>query len=257
MRKKALSNFYGLFLILILLFSIFQERANCQERKHNRSRHILDSLVTKVYPSYLYPRNPESGEIVWGLDLNVTIAPREVVRDQIRQLPQLVGTLKIGLPENFGVAIKFAGNYIANQLSLIPSWSYSSGHFSAAIQTMPSLWFGTADFTGFNTFGMGFSNAPGVNLGMHFDDFLLSARVELITNYWQYTKFGSDVVKRTVTEFEGEAITLTIEQDAFGGSRINWGMRLNYTRPDYQLWLAFSDSRQRILTPEFFFGIIL
>ena len=104
---------------------------------------------------------------------------------------------------------------------------------------------------------MGFSNAPGVNLGMHFDDFLLSLRGELITNYWHYTKFGPDIVKRTVTEFKGQAITFTVEQDAFGGSRINWGIRFNYTVPDYQLWLAFSDTRQRILIPEFFFGMIL
>jgi hypothetical protein len=191
------------------------------------------------------------------LDLNVTIAPRQVVRDEVRQLPQLAGIIKIGLPVSFGVAAKLAGNYIANQFSLTPSWSFSSGHFSAAAQTTPSLWFGTADFTGFSTFAMGFSNALGLNLGMHFDDFLLSTRIELITNYWHYTKFGEDVVRRKVTEYEGNAVTFTIEQDAFGDKRINWGMKLNYIKPDYQLWLAFSDTRQRILIPEFFFGMIL
>jgi len=251
------ARFCGLFLTIFLICFLSCETSFSQHPRHIRRHHILDSLTAKVYPSYLYPRNPDAGIIIWGLDLNLTIAPRQVVRDEVRQLPQLVGTMKIGLPAGFGVAAKLAGNYIANQFSLIPSWSYSSGHFSAALMTSPSLWFGYADFTGFSAFGMGFSNAPGLNLGMHFDDFLLSARVEFITNYWHYTKFGTDVVKRTVTEYEGEAVTFVIEQDAFGGSRINWGMRLNYTRPDYQLWLAFSDIRQRILTPEFFFGFVL
>ncbi|MFI5264057.1 MAG: hypothetical protein ACHQM6_06045 [Candidatus Kapaibacterium sp.] len=257
MKKRAPTIFFGVFFIITLLFSFAGKNSYCQRPKRPHHHHILDSLAAIIYPSLTYPRNPGSGEIVWGLDLNVAIAPRQVVRDEVRQLPQLNALLRIGLPAGFGIGIKLAGNYIANQFSLAPSWSYSAGHFSAAIQNSSSLWLGTADFTGFNTLGMGFSNAPGINLGMHFDDFLLSTKVELITNYWHYTKFGPDVVKRTVTEFEGEAFTFSIEQDAFGGSRINWGMKLNYTRPDYQLWLAFSDSRQRILIPEFFFGMIL
>ena len=257
MKKSFLSHRLYFLLLVVLFFLLMSKDSYSQRPKHERRRHILDSLTAIIYPSLTYPRNPESGEIVWGIDLNVAIAPRQVVRDEVRQLPQLAASMRIGLPAGFGVGVKLAGNYIANQFSLIPSWSYSLGHFSAALQTSPSLWFGFADFTGFNTLAMGFSNAPGVNLGMHFDDFLLSTKVEFITNYWHYTKFGTDIVKRTVTEYEGEAVTFSIEQDAFGGIRINWGIRLNFTRPDYQLWLAFSDSRQRILTPEFFFGIIL
>jgi len=258
MEKRTPLIFFLCAIITFIASSSFSQDVNIEPAKSvQRRQHILDSLPAKNYPALSYPDNPASGAIVWGAFLNVTIAPREVVRDQVRQLPQLIGLMRIGLPANFGVAAKLAGNYIANEFSIIPSWYYSYRNFSAAIQTSPALWFGAADFTGFSTFGMGFANAPAVNLGFKFDDFLLSAKVEFITNYWQYIKFGTDVVKRSVTEFEGEAVTLSIEQDAFGGARINWGMRLNYTRPDYQLWLAFSDSRLRTLTPEFFFGMVL
>ncbi len=257
MKKHQLKLFTFFFLTIAFSLSLLNESSQCQHKKHERHHHLFDSLAAVIYPSLQYPRNPESGVIVWGLDLNVTIAPRQVVRDEVRQVPQIEGLMRIGLPVGFGIGINLAGNYIANQLSVTPSWSYSAGHFSAAIQNSTSLWVGTADFTGFSTLGMGFSNAPGINLGMHFDDFLLSVKTEFITNYWHYTKFGTDVVKRSATQFEGEAVTLCIEQDAFGGSRINWGIKFNYTSPDYQLWLAFSDSRQRILIPEFFFGIIL
>lgn len=257
MRKRTAARF-SVILIAAFLFSLHSYDASyAQHKKHVRHHHLIDSVATKIYPSLFFPQNPESGVIAWGLDLNITIAPRQVVRDQIRQIPQLGASMRIGLPENFGIGISLAGNYIANQLSVYPSWSYSFGPFSLAIQNKSSLWLGTADFSGFSTFGMGFSNAPGLILGLRADEFLLSVRTEFITNYWQYTKFGPDVVKRSLTEFEGEAFTFTIEQDAFGGSRINWGVRFNYTRPDYQLWLAFSDTRQRILTPELFFGIIL
>ena len=243
--------------IVLCVIFLLPTDSGAQHKHREHHHHFLDSLAAVVYPSLTYPRNPESGEIVWGLDLTVTIAPRQVVRDEVRQLPQLNGTLRIGLPEKFGVGLKLSGNYIANQLSIFPSWSYSTSHFSAAILNSTSMWLGKADFTGFSALGMGFSNAPGISVGMHFDDFLLSIRTDFITNYWHYTKFGTDVVKRSATQFEGEVFTFAIEQDLFGGRRVNWGMRLNYTSPDYQLWLAFSDSRQRILIPEFFFGIIL
>lgn len=245
-----------LFVIVLFLGQLCQS-SYAQHKKHVRHHHLIDSITAKIYPSLFYPQNPESGIITYGLNLNITIAPRQVVRDEIRQIPQLAFAMRIGLPGNFGVGIRLAGNYIANQLSLYPSWSYSSGPFSIAFQNKFSVWLGTADFSGFSTFGMGFSNAPGVILGLRTDEFLLSVRTEFITNYWQYTKFGSDVAKRHLSEFEGEVFTFAIEQDAFGGSRINWGIRFNYTRPDYQLWLAFSDTRQRILAPELFFGIIL
>jgi hypothetical protein len=255
--KKSTAVIFFIPAIMMFIASASFSQDQSQTKPIQRRQHILDSLPSKSYPALSYPDNPASGLVVWGAFLNVTIAPREVVRDQVRQLPQIVGLMRIGLPIGFGVGAKLAGNYIANEFSLTPSWSYSYRNFSAAIQTSPALWFGFADFTGFSTLGMGFANAPGLNLGLKFDDFLLSAKVEFITNYWQYTKFGTDIVKHTATEFEGEAITLSIEQDAFGGARINWGVRLNYTRPDYQLWLAFSDSRLRTLTPEFFFGIVL
>lgn len=257
MIKRTAAKFFVMLFAIVLFLGLFSQSPYAQHKKHVRHHHFIDSIAAKISQSIFYPQNPESGTITYGLNLNITIAPRQVVRDEIRQIPQLAASMRIGLPANFGVGISLAGNYIANQLSVYPSWSYSSGPFSIAFQNKFSLWLGTADFSGFSTFGMGFSNAPGLILGLRADEFLLSVRTEFITNYWQYTKFGPDVVKRHLTEFEGEAFTFAIEQDAFGGSRINWGIRFNYTRPDYQLWLAFSDTRQRILTPELFFGIIL
>ena len=220
-------------------------------------KHILDQTATKIYPAINYPRNPTAGDLVFGLALDLTIAPRQVVRDEIRQIPQLVGSMRLGLPAGFGVGVRLAGNYIANEFSISPSWSYSFGPFSVAVQDVPSIWLGAADFSGFSAFGMGFTNEPGITAGVQVDDFLLSAGANTIASYWHYTKFGPDVVKRSTYEFEGEAFTLAVEQDAFGNRRINWGVRFNYTRPGYQLWLAFSDTRQRILQPEFFFGMIL
>ncbi len=250
MRKQTIH--FILYAAILMIASL----AHAQTPRQHR-HHILDSIPSTNYPSIYYPRNPTAWEIITALDLNITIAPREVVRDEIRQIPQLAFAMRIGLPEHFGIGVRVAGNYIANQFAIIPSWSYSTGHFSFGFQNTSALWFGAADFTGFSTFAMGFSNAPGISAGMRVEDFLLSAQLEAITNFWHYTKFGSDVVHRQIAEFEGEALTLAVEQDAFGGRRINWGVRFDYTTPGYQLWLAFSDTRHRILTPSFFFGMIL
>lgn len=220
-------------------------------------QHILDSTPVLHFKSIYYPENLHSGEVAVSVGATITIAPRQVVRDEIRQIPQLTATVRVGLPVGFGIGARFAGNYIANQLMIKPSYSYSFNHLSFAIHTSPSLWIGTADFTGFNTVGMGFSNAVGFSMGLHFDDFMLTLSGEAITNYWHYTSFAEGKVNRRVTEFVGNAVTCSVEQDAFNGARINWGIRFNYTRPDYQLWLAFAETRSRVLTPEFFFGIIL
>ena len=107
-------------LIAVLCFCFITLPSYCQEQKASRRAHLLDSLAAIEYPSLAYPRNPESGKIVWGLDLDVTIAPRQVVREEVRQVPQLACIIRIGLPAGFGVGVRLAGNYIANQLSLIP-----------------------------------------------------------------------------------------------------------------------------------------
>jgi hypothetical protein len=259
-------NGYTVILRWMLVLLALELTGNCVSAQISKAfprlavdslHHIIDTLPQPEIPGIFCPRNPEPGETVFALNLNVTIAPRDVVRDEIRQIPELGLAMRLGLPHHFGLGARLNSNYVANQLSIIPSWSYSFGSLSFGAYTSASLWLGFAGFTGFNTFAMGFSNAPGITWGFQADDFLVSASVEAITNYWHYTQFGGNVVHRQIAEFEGEAFTFAVEQDAFGNQRINWGLRLEYTTPGYQLWLAFSDTRKRSLTPSFFFGIIL
>jgi hypothetical protein len=252
MSKKSFAGSHVIALLIVVSCA-----SSLRAQVKQRPLHIIDSIPATVYPAIFYPRNPNPGEVVVALNLNLTIAPREIVRDEIRQIPQLGLAMRLGLPDHFGLGLRLGTNVIANQLAVIPSWSYSTGVFSFAVYNSSALWLGIADFTGFKTFAMGFSNAPGFTAGFGVDDFLASFGFEAITNYWHYTKFGTDVVHRQIAEFEGEAYTFTIEQDAFGGRRINWGVRFEYTTPGYQLWLAFNDTRKRSLTPSFFFGMIL
>jgi hypothetical protein len=209
------------------------------------------------YSTIIFPHNPDPYKADFAAGISLTILPRRIVEDQVRQLPMVDVRMRLGLPYQFALNARANLIYVTNQFTLGLSWTQSFDHFSFGLHNDASLWLGAMDFSGYDTYGLGIINSPGISIGTNIDDMYFTLRTDLLMQFYQKTIFGNDAVSRYKPEIAGVAFTFSVEQNLFFDHRILWGMRLQYARPQYEIWLAFYDVNIRLLTPQFFIAHIL
>jgi hypothetical protein len=209
-----------------------------------------------VHTTVLFPNNPAPWKIDYAAGASLTILPLHIVENEVRQLPLVDFRMRMGLPSKFALNVSLNAVYVTNQLSVGLSWTKSFPHFSFGLQNKTGLWIGAMDFSGYDTYGLGITNTPGLSLGANIDDMYFTLQSEMLMQIYQKTIFGADAVRRFRPEIVGAAFTFSVEQDILTGHRLLWGMRMQYARPQYEIWLAFYDVNIRLLTPQFFVAYI-
>ncbi|MBP6673242.1 MAG: hypothetical protein KA247_08835 [Bacteroidetes bacterium] len=210
----------------------------------------LFSQESGTVPYLSFPRPLERGGLNYSLGASMTIFPRFVVEEEIRQIPMVLVSARYGLPSNFSLTAQFSTVYITNALSAGAMWSHELFGIHAALTDEFVYWFGIADLEGFNTNAMGIVNRPGISAGIDIDNYLVTLRSELLILISQHTYFGSASVGRVKPEVAGVTTSLTLEQDLWDKTFMSFSLRANIARPNYQLWLAFSVQDRWILYPE-------
>ncbi|MBK7578868.1 MAG: hypothetical protein IPI67_01565 [Myxococcales bacterium] len=183
------------------------------------------------------------------------ILPRQTVESELRTIPQLTGAVRFGLPAGFSADARVRAIYVSNQLELGVAWSHRVGDFSFALMDHFGAWYGILDMQGFDASGWGYLDQPGVNLGVPLGDIRFSLAVEAIILLAQHVRLGDTThVSRQNVTLAGASLTLTVEN--FVGERgdIYYGVAAMYAQPDYQAWIAFSDSRSRVWYPRLLAG---
>jgi hypothetical protein len=213
--------------------------------------------VENKYSNVLFPDTPTPWKSDYAIGASLTILPRRIVENQVRQLPMFDLRMRMGLPYHFGLNVQTSFIYVTNQISLGLSWTQSFEHFSFGLHDNTGFWLGAMDFSDYDTYGLGVINSPGISLGANIDDMFFTLRSDLLIQLYQKTIFGNDAVSRYKAEVAGVAFTFSVEQNLFFDHRILWGVRLQYARPQYEIWLAFYDVNIRLLTPQFFIAHIL
>ncbi len=201
-------------------------------------------------PYLSFPRPLAQGTLNYSLGASMTIFPRFVVEEEIRQIPMVLVSARYGLPSNFSLTAQLSTVYITNAVSAGAMWSYELFGVHTALTDEFVYWFGIADLEGFNTNAMGIVNRPGISAGIDVDNYLLTLRSELLVLISQHTYFGSASVGRVKPEVAGVTTSLTLEQDVWDRTFMSFSLRANIARPNYQLWLAFSVQDRWILYPE-------
>lgn len=225
------------FTILFLLISvIFSSSLLCGEPH------------TEPYISF--PRSFEYSAFHYSIGASITIFPRFVVEEEIRQIPMVNALFRYGLPSNFSLTAQVSTVYITNVVSLGAMWSHSIGDVSYAIVDEFSYWFGFAEVEGFDTNAMGLVNRPGICVGVDIDSYKITAKSELLVLISQHTYFGSASVGRVKPEIAGIISSVVLEQDIWNSTYMSFALRANYARPNYQIWLAFSVQDKWLLYPD-------
>ena len=203
-----------------------------------------------------YPRAFERWHFQNVVGFNLTVLPRAIVEEEIRQFPLLSYEARIGLPWNFSATGKIGSNVITNLGSISTQWSYSFGRFACAVGDEVAFWYGFSEIDGFDLTAQGWLNFPHVTVGFAFDDFMLSVRAETQIITFQSTVAGETEVKSNKNAFSGFALGFVIEQPFWKNQHVKLGLKINYSKQMYQSWLAFSTFQDYLFYPEFSFGFI-
>jgi hypothetical protein len=215
-----------------------------------------DDAPERPGPALLfYPESPRPLDWRIGAGLLVDVLPSRVVESEQRQIPQLTGAFRLGLPLGFSADVRARAIVIQNQAELGVAWSYTTRYVSLAVQNHLGPWFGAIGVDGFDASAWGLVETPGLAVGVPWREVRFALTGEALFTFAQHTTLG-DATKtsREGTSFAGTATTLTVETLLEGGGVPFFGVGLLWTRPDYQAWLAFSDERARILYPRFVGG---
>ena len=210
----------------------------------------LCSTERNAGPYISFPRPFQQHTLCYSIGASLTIFPRSVVEEEIRQIPMVNVSVRYGLPYNFSLITQFSTVYIINSASAGAMWSYPLGNVSLALSDEFTYWFGFADLDGFDTQAMGLLNRPGISVGIDIDDYKITMKSEMLILFSQHTYFGSASVGKVKPEIAGVVTSAILEQDIWKSTFMSFALRAHYARPNYQVWLAFAVQDRWLLYPD-------
>lgn len=211
-----------------------------------------DSIKTWVF----FPQSIEP--LVFHISIGATLTklPKEIVEEEIDQLPMLDIHWKFGLPWNFSVIGRASTIYLTNQFSVGIQWSKSFGNLSVGYSNEWGLWYGLMKSNGFDVSSRGFVNHPSVFIGYRFNELLFTSKTEVIIQS-QKTWADKQMIGSVDNRFAGLGFSFIIEQPLVKNHNVLFGFKFNYTKFYYQSWLSFATFDEYVLYPELMLGYIL
>jgi hypothetical protein len=201
-----------------------------------------------------HPVGPGLGNWSLGLGVGIDVLPRRLVEAEWRQLPHLWLRSRIGLGRDFYLAQRANVVVIDNQFQLGLGWGHSSGDFAFGIHDHFGVTWGTIGVEGFDASGWAFAHNPGVSLEYPLRGVITTLTTEALILHARHITVGEASLTQKHISFQGMSFGLTFESPLDSKNVIFYGFAVIYAKPDYQMWLAFSDTEQYQIYPRFFAG---
>jgi hypothetical protein len=216
------------------------------------------SASTSVSRGLLFhPDGPGQYRLRLGVGASMAVLPLKVVQSETRQLPQLAVNLRFGLPYDFSVDLRANAILITNQVELGVIWATRPSSVRLMIFDHHGINYGFVGVQGFDASSWEWINKPGLGVGFHRDPVHFTLTLELIYTLGQHARLGDlSRVSNYNAGFTGTAFGITVENVLRSQAIVYYGISLLRTAPNYELWLAFSDQRARLLYPRFFAGYV-
>jgi hypothetical protein len=203
---------------------------------------------------FYYPTGPGVWRVRVIAGASMDVLPRRLVEAEQREVPKVTGGLRWGLPYGVSLEGRISAIVLSNEVQGGIGWSWGSPSFAFEVYERVGVWFGTLGVEGFDATGMGILNTPGLALGVPMREVRFTLGVEALVVHSQAITVGDTTLRRNHLSFAGLAFPLTVESMLPGGGAFYYGLTVVWAKPDYQLWLAFSDSEQRQAFPRFVAG---
>jgi hypothetical protein len=216
-------------------------------------------LRAQEYQSHTFIAHPGAlppWTLRWAAGATLTILPRPVVEEELRQVPMLLGEARLGLPLHFSLTARAATNVLTTTGGVGAMWSLHVKRVAFAVGDEAAYWYGFATVDGFDLDAQGWLNYPSVSLGVAFDEFIVSLKAEAQLLTWQKTVAGSTEVQSKKNTLGGVAFTIAVEQPFWSDRYVKIGTKINYARQLYHAWLAFGTFKEFLAYPEFFVELV-
>lgn len=201
-----------------------------------------------------HPEGPERGQWSLGLGVGIDVLPRRLVEAEWRQLPHAWLRSRVGLGRNFYLSQRANVVVIDNQFQLGLGWGHAIGAFAFGVHDHFGVNWGTIGYEGFDAKGWAFAHNPGASVAYPLRDVMTTLSIEALILHARHVTVGEASLTQKHITFQGLSLGLTFESPLESKNVIFYGLAVTYAKPDYQLWLAFSDSEQRQIYPRFFAG---
>lgn len=203
---------------------------------------------------FFYPTGPGPYRLRAVAGASLDLLPRRLVEAEQREVPRVTGGVRWGLPYGLSLDGRASVIVLSNEVQAGVAWSWGTDDVALALHERIGLWYGTIGVEGFDATGMGVLNTPGVSVGFPMRELRFTLGVQAIIVQAQSITVGGTTLRRNRLSFEGVEVPVTVESLLPSGGAFYYGFALIWAKPDYQLWLAFSDSEKRQLYPRFVAG---
>lgn len=207
-------------------------------------------------PFVLYPAPLDLYEYRGAIGADLTVLPRLVVEEQVRQSPMLDYRARFGLPWGFSLHGFLGTNVLTTVGSLGASWNSKTESYAFGLGAALVYWYGFATFEGFDVTASSWLLRPNASFGVEFERVRLSVHAALQIVTARTTRSNGLDVSNQRNQLTGASLGFVVEQPFFGTTHAAIGMRIYRSRAMYQAWLAFTAFNEYLLYPEFTFAII-
>jgi hypothetical protein len=201
-----------------------------------------------------HPVGPEAGHWAVGLGVGIDMLPRRLVEAEWRQLPHALLRSRVGVGRNFYLSQRANVVVIDNQFQLGLGWGYAAGAFAFGVHDHFGVNWGTIFVSGFDAKGWAFAHNPGVSVEYPLRDVITTLTIEGLILHARHITVGEASLTQKHITLQGWSFGLTFESPLASKNVVFYGLAVVYAKPDYQLWLAFSDAEQSQIYPRFFAG---
>lgn len=204
-----------------------------------------------------HPDGPGSGRLRVGAGILMDVLPKRVVESEQRQFPQITTHARLGGPFGLSASARLAAIVIKNEIDLGLIWSHALGPISLGLSEHVGFSYGVLSVQGFDATSWAFVQQPGLLVGTRWREHRFALTTELLTTFSQRTRLGdAEVISRRSFVVSGVSWLVTSETMLDSGGELYVGVGAVLAQPDYQVWIAFSDERSRILYPRFMAGYV-
>ncbi len=201
-----------------------------------------------------HPVGPKLGQWALGLGIGIDVLPRRLVEAEWRQLPHAWLRSRVGLGKDFYFSQRANVVVIDNQFQLGLGWGHAVGDFAFGVHDHFGVTWGTIGVEGFDAKGWAFAHNPGASVEYPLRGVNSTLTIEALILHARHITIGEASITQQHVTFQGLSLGLTFESPLESNNVIFYGVAAMYAKPDYQMWLAFSDAEQYQIYPRFFAG---
>ncbi len=206
-----------------------------------------------------FPSRLQVGQIKHSLGLTLARPPEDVVEEfaDVVTVPLIEYQFQYGLAENIQVEGRATSIYTSNQVCAGAKWIFGGSPIMFSLGTDLAFWFGKLDNGTFDNTVTGWTVYPNLSAGVDFGRFALTLKFELNILLAQNKKSGNIFVQKSLSTFNGGAVTIYLEQPLWKNYYVAFGIKSNFLKYYYVAWPGFPTIERYTYIPEFYMGLIL